>query len=453
MKRYILGLSLCICLASCNKYLEAVPDRSLAILTTVEQYEQLLNFQFLYTTAPAIPDFGSDDYYLSEQTWLASSIRIKNAYSWQSDFYEGNNSSGNTQDWNAPYNNIYYANVVLDGLETLKEGKGTVKYNEVKGHALFLRAFQHYQLEEVFGQPYRPETAITELGIPLKLSSDLTERVSRATVATVFKQIIQDLEKAAELLPADYQVLNKERASKAAVYALLSRIYLTMQDYGKSLAAADECLKRYNTLLNYADLAPAYKFSFPDNDEVLFVTRQGGTAGFFTKTNTWVDTLLFLSYDEADLRKQVFFKDAIPNGKSIKSMYSGTSGPFSGLALDEVYLNRAECRARLSDKVAALADLNMLLQHRFEPGFFTPLTEETATDILRKILQERRKELLIRGTRWTDLRRLNQDPAFAVTLRRLINGQDYTLPPNSPKYTYPIPSKEVTFNNLYQNER
>ncbi len=98
-------------------------------------------------------------------------------------------------------------------------------------------------------------------------------------------------------------------------------------------------------------------------------------------------------------------------------------------------------------------DLNALLQKRFKTGFFVPLIAANSTEALNKILDERRKELIFRGTRWTDLRRLNKGGAN-ITITRTLNGQTYTLAPNSLKYTYLIPTEVIGFNpNMAQNLR
>jgi len=70
---------------------------------------------------------------------------------------------------------------------------------------------------------------------------------------------------------------------------------------------------------------------------------------------------------------------------------------------------------------------------------------------LNKILTERRKELLMRGLRWTDLRRLNKETAFATTLSRIVNGTTYTLPPNDPGYVFRIPLSVINFTGIEQN--
>jgi len=101
-----------------------------------------------------------------------------------------------------------------------------------------------------------------------------------------------------------------------------------------------------------------------------------------------------------------------------------------------------------------MRDLNTLLQNRWRAGVFTPVTATDADDALGKILAERRKELLFRGLRWTDLRRLNKEPRRALTLTRTVNGQVYTLLPNDVRYVYAIPSNVLSFNpDMPQNPR
>jgi hypothetical protein len=98
-------------------------------------------------------------------------------------------------------------------------------------------------------------------------------------------------------------------------------------------------------------------------------------------------------------------------------------------------------------------DLNTLLMTRWKTGTFVPYQAANADDALQQILTERKKELLFRGTRWADLRRLNKDSKFAMTLTRIINGVTYTLPPNDPRYAMPIPDNEISLSGIPQNAR
>ena len=107
--------------------------------------------------------------------------------------------------------------------------------------------------------------------------------------------------------------------------------------------------------------------------------------------------------------------------------------------------------ARAGNMNSAMADLNTLLQNRWKAGTFIPLLALNASDALNQILMERRKELLFR-IRWIDLKRLNKGGAN-ITLTRILNGQTYTLAPNSPLYVFPIPPDEIQLSGIQQNIR
>jgi hypothetical protein len=128
-------------------------------------------------------------------------------------------------------------------------------------------------------------------------------------------------------------------------------------------------------------------------------------------------------------------------------------GNFIGLSTSEVYLVRAESLARLGDKDAAMQNLNTLLRKRYKTGTFTDLTAATATQALDIILTERRKEMVLRGMRWADLKRLNKEPARAVAIKRDLTGQIYTLSPNDLKYAFLVPTEVIQLSDLQQNPR
>jgi len=72
---------------------------------------------------------------------------------------------------------------------------------------------------------------------------------------------------------------------------------------------------------------------------------------------------------------------------------------------------------------------------------------------LEVILRERRKELIFRGLRWYDLKRLNLSAATSTTLSRTVAGQTYSLLPNSNAYVFPIPLDVIERGGLEQNPR
>jgi len=71
---------------------------------------------------------------------------------------------------------------------------------------------------------------------------------------------------------------------------------------------------------------------------------------------------------------------------------------------------------------------------------------------LQLILRERRKELVMRGIRWTDIKRLNLEGANIV-LTRKIGADTFTLLPNDLRYALPLPESLLEVSELIQNPR
>jgi hypothetical protein len=457
MNRITLMIALSVLTISCKKFLEKKPNISLSIPSTLTDYERLLNHDnmTLSSTAYALGMLAADEYYINDKLYNTLAPDVRATYLWQKDPFQGLPSL----DW-AKYKVIYTANVVIDGLNSFKVNSPADQqtWNTLLGHALFIRAYTHYSLEEVFGAPYVPATAQTALGIPLKLNPDLSERTGRSTVKQVYDQIIKDLTEAAQLLPAVNNPVNKP--SRLTVYAMLSRVYLTMQQYGLSKEFADSALKLKPALYDYNNLsisgtARAFaKFTSPnDFVEVLYPASQQGYS-YINGNAIYIDSALFNSYAVNDIRKTAFFvKNASGGNYYFRGQYSGISAFCNGPFTDEMYLNRAECNARLGNIAAALTDMDTLLIKRYVRNTYVPYHPGTKAETLKYILEERKKELVFRGLRWVDLRRLNQEPEFATTIKRIIAGQIHTLLPNSKNYTYPVPIEELQYNPLPQLER
>jgi hypothetical protein len=168
-----------------------------------------------------------------------------------------------------------------------------------------------------------------------------------------------------------------------------------------------------------------------------------------------VDSVLYKSYEAEDLRKLLYFQDAQGNGTvAFEGSYTGVGYElFNGLATDELYLLRSEANARLNNLNDAMDDLNFLLSKRYVTGKFAPRVADTKEEALDIILMERRKELLNRGTRWADLRRLNEEPQYATNLKRELGTAVYSLPPNDPRYALLIPGKVIQLSAVNQNPR
>ncbi|MBN9383497.1 MAG: RagB/SusD family nutrient uptake outer membrane protein [Chitinophagaceae bacterium] len=449
--RSIICILLAGTFAACNKYLDMNPNPTQTAPNTVQGMRELMDNNLITENCtPGLGHLGSDDYIMSYDTWLNAETTVKNAYVWQKDIY----GDETVLSWSAPYKVVYYCNVVLERLPGVPRPDSATRteYNAVMGTALFTRSYQFYTLEETFGQIYRPGTAANATGIVLKLTSNPHDQPTRSTVQKVFTQILADAKRSIPLLPDEVQFTHRNRPCKPAAYALLSRVYLTMQEYDSARIYADSCLQYYDKLVVYDTLNAKTARPFPPagNDEVLYQCSAVSFLAQYYFTSE-VDTTLYNSYADNDLRKTIFFRTS-PSGTGhyFRGQYTGKVFLFSGVALDEVYLTRAECYARKGDITAALLDLNTLLTRRWKTGTFQPYTATTASEALTMVLAERRKETPFRETRWADLRRLNQDSG---TLRRIVGDSVYMLPPGNIRYAYPIPKEEIGVGGIEQNLR
>jgi len=437
--------------SSCKKdWLDAKPDKKLVVPQTLADLQAILDntFYIFNNSQPALGEIGSDDYYLTYAAWqrLYSNTQ-RNAYIWAKDVY--NNEP--VADWMLPYQRVFNENYILETIQAIgRDESNAARWDNVKGSALFCRGFDFYSLADEFEKPFDSATAASDPGIVLRLHSDISEKAGRSTVRETYNQVISDLKESLQYLPA--LPAFKTRPSKAAAYAMLARTFLNTGNYTSALQYADSAIALSPALLDYNSLDSTAPYPFPlFNTEVIYHT----TIYYFDALRSSVaivDSTLYNSYDANDLRKSLFINTAIDGNPRFRGGYEGYTG-FAGIATDEMYLLSAECNARLGNIAAAMDRLNALLITRWRQGTFSPVTAATGIEALRLILSERRKELLFRGLRWTDLRRLNKDPQFAVTLTRSLNGATYSIAPNDNRYVYPIPDQEIQLNGIEQNPR
>jgi starch-binding outer membrane protein, SusD/RagB family len=444
--------------SSCKKdFLDAKPSTSIVQPSTIAEFKTLLdNAEVINQSTPSLQQLATDEYFVADFTLFQSisSATARNSCTWGKNLYDGEIRIGS---WNRPFQVIFYANSTLNGLLKMKV-QHTPEWNDLKGWALFIRAFSYYNIVRNFSKSYEESTATSDLGIPLRTKPEIDEVLPRASVQQTYDFILSDLVQAKSLLTNNFSFTNRNRPSKTAAMALMARIYLSMRKYDKAEAYADSSLSIYNRLIDYNTISTtaAVPFSF-SNDESIYYATQIIENAELTLTYGFnyygIDTSLIQLYNKTnDLRFLLYFNRNTFGNYEMKSSYSGRAYPFTGLATDEIYIIKAECAARRNDVVSAMAWLNNLLIKRYRTGTFTPVAAADATDALNIVLSERRKALVWRGLRWTDLKRLNMENANIILIRK-INNQTYTLLPNDKRYVFPIPDDEIALSGIQQNER
>jgi hypothetical protein len=422
---------------------------------SIDDFQAILNFDNIMNQKFAtLGLLGCDNLYLTDTAFPSIVQNERDGYLWQKAIWDDN--GGNSIEWINMFVMIEDANIVLDGLQNINTN--AANYNDVKGQALFYRAIAYYTLAQLFCKQYDPLTASTDLGLPIRLSSDVNAISQRANLQKTYDQILSDATQASLLLNV-IPVLQYRRPYKYSSYGLLAKIYLVMNDYVNAGLFAGKVLTNVSTLLDFNSnlVLPTSTYRFPvnglNNPEILFYASSNNYTIIrpYTLNKAFVAPELYISYDNNDLRKTCFY--LLSNGNAqFRGTYTGSNTNFAGIATNEMYLISAECYARQGNFTAALSDLNTLLQKRYKTGTYKNITASNADDALAIVLRERRKELpFTADIRWEDLRRLNKDPNFQKTITRTVSGNNYTLLPNTSGYVFPIPTNEIKLSGIQQN--
>lgn len=435
---------------SCKKYLEEKSDKKLVTPQTLEDLQALLDDGIIMNnlSTPAIGEASADDYFMSDADFNGRDEFVKGLYSWKelpNIIYPN--------DWSNGYRRVYVANLCLEQVKKIdKTSQNEVKFNNVEGSALFFRAYYFLNLVWVYAQSYDSNNSKTDLGIVLKVETDFNSQSKRASVEECYNKVLADAKLAATLL-VDHP-LHVQRPSRAAAYGLLSRAYLSMQKIDSALKYADLALKIKSDLMNYNDASivkpTALSPFLPFNTETVFFTTMVLNTGL-NPSFARIDTSLYTSYASNDIRKKAFFNAEGKYWSFKGTYYNRRANFFTGIATDELLVTRAECYARLGNKEAAMDDLNKLLSKRYDASFVN-LVAADAPAALNIIMVERRKQLLMRGLRWMDIKRLNKEGANII-IKRMIAGQLYTLQPKTNRYALPIPDDIITITGMPQNPK
>ncbi|SFH33323.1 RagB/SusD family nutrient uptake outer membrane protein [Pedobacter insulae] len=440
---YIILIIATVLLCSCKKFLDEKSNSKLATPETLEDNQALLDRNFVLGLNTVSGQISAEDVYVSEADFNNMSQEAeKRIYTWQPDHVsltEGN-------DWENTFRRINIFNTVLFNLENYQIPNS----DNVKGQALVFRASAYLEAAQLWCLAYNKRSASSALGLPLRLDPDMNVPSVRSTLKQTYEQIISDLQAASNLLPATQ--ISVIRPSKVTALGFLSRVYLYMGEYEKALQYGNEALSIYSQLLDYNVLNGSATYPIiAMNKEILLPTSMAYSA-FLGSNQAKIAPDFYNSYENNDLRKELYFRKNAQGEILFRGNYTGSSTRSTALATDEVYLSVAESYAETNDLTMAMQTLNQLLIKRWRSGFFVPFTATTKEETLQIIKRERRKELLFRGIRWADLKRYNRDGAN-LHLTRVLNGITYQLPPNDLRYAIAIPEDIIKMTGMPQNRR
>lgn len=462
MKEKVLSIicALGILTASCSDFLDSKSQDEVIPKTTKDFRELLLGSGYpnpMNSHPVAITSYMDDDVDCDVNNTMAGSDLVKNifaVYTWQADAEKYEESVMSPELASTPYYAMYErikgCNAVLDYID---EAIGTQREkDQIKAEALAVRALFYFWLVNLYGEPYTENPQA--LGVPLKLSSSVEEAsIAQSSVEKVYGQILEDLNKSAELLGEESRVTTDYRINRPTVEILLSRVYLYMGNWQAAVESATEAIRIGGELtnLNAIEKAGAFACTKYSSQEVTWMYG-GSVSTFKIESGLNMSTELRTAYGEKDRRMDLYYSYDADRGlyynqkEGTPALVITGDSPKSAVRISEAYLNRAEAYVLWGNKITeALADLNKLRRNRI-----TDYEDVSISDpdlLLKEIRLERRLEFALEGHRWLDLRRYGMPsikhtwlPGVGMAL------QTYVLKEKDPMYTLPLPEAVLGIN-------
>lgn len=433
LSKYIVLAVAAIGMTSCDDYLDIQPEGKV-IPETLQDFRAVMTRGYsVYPQHKSLTTLRGDELTLNE--FDDQLTYIKDIYIWK----DANPDPATTSfQWGQLYNAVFYTNVVInDGGSKIPASE---EKNQLLGEAHALRALTYLDLVNLFGKPYNAATSGSDRGVPLALEVDLEQNFVPESVANVYNQILFDIDQAKGLInqPTQATGLNY-RFSKAAIYALEARVRLYRNEWQNALDAANTALTYKNQLVDLNTTA-----SLPNKyNSVESVMALEDVFINSLKSASFASADLISAYNQSnDLRFPLYFQ---ASGSRYRFLKGGEQEQKCTFRTSELYLIKAEALSKLGSLPEAKATVLTLAQKRYTPTGYTQLETEVnamaAEDFTAFLFEERRRELAVEGHRWFDLRRANQKQII-----HQLDGENYTLIQNDPRYTLPYP-KNAQLNN------
>jgi hypothetical protein len=394
----------------------------------------------------------------NQSYWVMQELRSDNTF-WDGtglaeeitvfDQFTDISTSNVTEDaWNASYQGISRANIVLARIDAI-EMDATLK-SRLTSEALFLRSLYYYHMAVAFGNIPLVLTETTSVGE----GQDHTQ----VSASVVFDQLISDLTKAESDLPESYGSADLGRATKGAAATLLAKIQLTNGDKG----GAETTLRRvltygYTLVPDYANL---WGVDNENNSESIFEVQFEG--GFGDQGNSFTnqfDGVLSLSvtsgqrniperdlddeYEVGDLRFAGSLEGVTIDNTGWPIKY-GVSNAFSedDAPNNWVVFRYADVLLMLAEAIGEGPEAYGLINEVRMRAGLGDIDANTAGTFTEKLLHERRVELAFENHRWADLLRFGVAESIMSAQGKPING----------KLLFAIPQRELDLNaNFSQN--
>ena len=390
------------------------------------------------------------------------------------------------------YNVINRCNFMLDRVDRVRnnttDDKDLYKLDQCCGEAYFARAIAYSELVKMFCKAYESdEDAANQLGVILTKHYQGNEEMKRASLKASYEFILEDLDRAAQLLALDKDYdpsvdgalfNNATYFNEYTVYALRARVALYMRKWDEAIKYSSKVIDSEYYLLasctrTISSGVSYYKYMWTDDmsTEAIWkvgftINSYGGKLGqIFLNYNhvnyrpdyvpaNWV----FGLYDSNDLRPETIFQTlqtGFSHGLSwpLLIKYAGNNEFIAAnilhvsmpkvLRLSEQYLIRAEAYVQQAqpDYGRAGKDITTLRTARYSTyGGSTALSASNAMEVIEA---ERVKELYMEGFRLHDLKRWHKGFERKPQDQSLANGSSLKVEADDPLFVWPIPQHEL----------
>ena len=467
MKKLLYSLLLggTILFGSCSDFTDLQP-KGKNLLSTTDDLEMLLNYEY---------DMYVDDYKaltgdmitvlsnLPTLVNLPTKTRDAILISWDdNEMDKMAELTSNDDDFSDYYGIIgRIANPILQRVDEI-DGDETIK-KRLKCEALVLRAYFHYLLVNKFAKAYNPSTAATDPGIPyVTEDNDILQFSTKNTVEEVYTRILGDVDKAIELDALPETAVNRMRMSKACAYAVKALALISMQKYTEAANAANEALEINKTVNDYNEMAEAtgaiVRPKLQCQEDLFFIYNQELLNAITPEAQNRFEA------GHASLEKMLTDVKQYNGTLSLSEMYLGVNYPMTldgnsgwnmqGMKTTHMYLVIAEAAIEDNRIDDAMDALDAIRVNRIDPSIYAPLkgTVTSKADAIKHLKQTSHGENIYSCYNFINRKRWNQKAEYKETFTREIDGNIYTLTPESPLWIFPFPQNAVDNNpNFTQN--
>jgi hypothetical protein len=420
---------------SCNKVLDttselyvsddaAIVDKKSANAVLVGAYSLLSANAYQGNTFRYVTNLSSDNL-----KWVGNTPT--NREFWVHDIFATN--SRVSELWGGIYKTINITNHIITEVPKIKDITYTqTNRNSDRGEAFFIRAFSYFDLARIWGK----------VPIQTNPTTSVKNVQPNVEVDTVYQQVERDLDSAIALLPLTF---NRNHANQYAAKSLKARLYLYWENWTKAESNATEVINNTTDfkLVKPYNLFYASKNTTESVFEINYTVnnKNSWASNWFASNVTGgkrellpTDDLIALLKDPTkggDRSALLLTINGVTYGNMNFKIATGDDQAFA-IRIAELYLIRAEARAKLANISGGLSDLNTIRQRSNVPSINTVAD---GIDLFNKIQDERRLEFAYESHRWFDLIRTKKAQSV------LSISDVYRL-------RFPLPKQEILSNPL-----